>query len=82
VFLDLTYVGRLVRPGGVVIVDDYQLPAVAWAVSFFRRNLEWVLEEVSPHDALHQWAVLRTSSFVDTRPFDFFVPFAPQADQA
>ena len=77
VFLDLVYLGCLVRPGGVVFVDDYQLPAVAWAVSFFQTNLGWTLEEVSPVDTLHQWAVLRTSALPDTRPFDFFVPFAP-----
>jgi predicted O-methyltransferase YrrM len=34
VFLDLVFLGRLVRMGGIVFVDDYQLPAVARAVSF------------------------------------------------
>src|SRR5215211_7547844 len=29
VFLDLVFLGRLLRPGGIVFVDDYQLPAVA-----------------------------------------------------
>jgi predicted O-methyltransferase YrrM len=75
VFVDLFYLGRLVQPGGVVFVDDYQLPAVTRAASFFVRNLGWTLEEVSAWDDVHQWAVLRTSALPDTRPFDFYVDF-------
>jgi predicted O-methyltransferase YrrM len=75
VFLDLVYLGRLLRPGAVVFLDDYQLPAVARAASFFLRNLAWTLEEVSPADALHQWAVLRTARTADERRFDVYVEF-------
>jgi len=75
VFVDLVYLGRLVRPGGIVFLDDYQLPAVARAASFFATNLGWTLEEVSTADAHHQWAVLRTSAVPDTRPFDYYVDF-------
>jgi predicted O-methyltransferase YrrM len=74
-FVDLFFVGRLLRPGGIVFVDDHQLPAIARAVSFFVGNLEWVVEELSPGDPHHQWIVLRTSASPDTRPFDFFVDF-------
>ena len=75
IFVDLVYLGRLVRPGGIVFLDDYQLPAVARAVSFFAGNLGWTLEEVSAADGIHQWAVLRTSAVPDTRPFDYYVDF-------
>jgi len=75
VFVDLFYLGRLVRPGGIVFLDDYQLPAVARAASFFLTNVGWSLEEVSAWDDLHRWAVLRTSAIPDTRPFDFYVDF-------
>jgi predicted O-methyltransferase YrrM len=75
VFVDLFYLGRLVRPGGIVFLDDYQLPAVARASSFFLTNLGWTLEEVSAPDDLHRWAVLRTSVVPDARPFDHFVDF-------
>ena len=75
VFLDLVYLGRLVRAGGIVFADDYQLPAVARAVSFCVTNLRWTLEEVSAADDLHRWAVLRTSAVADTRPFDYYVDF-------
>jgi len=75
VFVDLFFLGRLVRPGGIVFVDDYQLLAVTRAASFFVRNLGWTLEEVSAWDDLHRCAVLRTSAVPDTRPFDHFVDF-------
>ena len=75
VFVDLVYLGRLIRPGGVVFVDDYQLPAVARATSFFVANVGWTVEQVSAADELHQWAVLRTSPVADTRRFDDFVDF-------
>jgi predicted O-methyltransferase YrrM len=75
IFLDLVYLGRLLGPGAIVFVDDYQLPAVARAASFCVTNLGWRLEAVSPADELHQWAVLRTSALPDTRPFDHYVEF-------
>jgi predicted O-methyltransferase YrrM len=75
VFLDLVYLGRLLRPGAIVLVDDYQLPAIARAASFCSTNLGWTLEDVSPVDELHQWAVLRTPAVPDTRSFDDYVDF-------
>jgi predicted O-methyltransferase YrrM len=75
VFLDLVYLGRLLTPGGIVFLDDYQLPAVARAASFCLTNLGWSLEDVSTADDRHHWAVLRTSAEPDSRPFDYFVDF-------
>lgn len=75
VFLDLIYLGRLIRAGGILFIDDYQLPAVARAASFCTTNLGWTLEETSTNDELHHWAVLRTSRVPDTRPFDHHVDF-------
>jgi predicted O-methyltransferase YrrM len=75
IFVDLFFLGHLVRPGGIVVLDDYQLPAAARATSFFATNLDWTLEEVSATDGNHQWAVLRTSAAPDTRPFDYYVDF-------
>lgn len=75
VFLDLIYLGRLVRPGGIIFVDDYQLPAIARAVSFCLTNLGWTLEDVSRSDENHNWAVLRTARDPIPRPFPHFVDF-------
>jgi predicted O-methyltransferase YrrM len=75
VFVDLVYLGKLVRPGGVVFIDDYHLPGIARAVSFFVSNLGWTLEEVSTAEDRHHWAVLRTSRLPDERDYDYFVEF-------
>ena len=75
VFLDLVYLGRLVRGGGIIFLDDYQRPGVARAVSFCVTNLDWMVEKVSPADAHHQWAVLRTPARRRERAFDYFVDF-------
>ena len=75
VFLDLVYLGRLVRAGGIVIVDDHQLPSVARAVSFCTTNLGWTLEEVSRDDEQHGWAALRTAAVPIERAFDHYVEF-------
>jgi predicted O-methyltransferase YrrM len=75
VFLDLIYLGQILRPRGALFVDDYQLPAVARAASFCVANLDWAAEESSTTDALHHWVVLRTPAEPRTRSFDHFVDF-------
>ncbi len=75
VFLDLYYLGHLVRKGGVIILDDYDLPGIERAAAFFIKNLDWTIEETSPSDGEHQWVVLRTSEDEDTRDFRYFVEF-------
>ncbi len=74
-FVDLFNLARLLHPGAIVFLDDYHLPAVARAASFFMANRGWTLEEVSTAHERHHWAVLRTSPEPDTRPFDYFVDF-------
>src|ERR687896_1137976 len=44
VFLDVYYMARLVRPGGLVVVDDMWMPAVRMAVAYVERNLDATLE--------------------------------------
>lgn len=41
VFVDLYYLRKLVRPGGVVVLDDHWAPSVRTAVRYFERNLGW-----------------------------------------
>jgi predicted O-methyltransferase YrrM len=41
VFVDLFYLRELVRPGGLVILDDCSYPAVATAVRYFEVNTGW-----------------------------------------
>lgn len=75
VFVDLYYLGRLVRPGSIIFLDDYQLPGVARAAAFFTANLGWATEQVSTTEDRHHWAVLRTSAEPDTRPYDYLADF-------
>jgi predicted O-methyltransferase YrrM len=76
VFLDLVYAGRLLNPGGIVFVDDMQLPAVARAVSFCVSNLGWRVEDEGGEGDEHEWVVLRTGSpKAFERPFRDFVDF-------
>jgi predicted O-methyltransferase YrrM len=44
VFLDLYFMTRLVKPGGLVVVDDMWMPAVRTAVAYVERNLAATLE--------------------------------------
>ncbi len=75
VFVDLYYLGRLVRKGGVVFLDDYDLPGIGRAAAFYINNLGWKVEETSPPDDAHAWLVLRTPEGEDTRDFRYFAEF-------
>jgi predicted O-methyltransferase YrrM len=75
VFLDLIYSGRLLDEGGMIFVDDVQLPGVRRAVDFCVANLGWVREDGGEEGA-HEWLVLRVgSSDVFERPFAGFIDF-------
>jgi predicted O-methyltransferase YrrM len=75
VFVDLVLLANVVTSGGIMFLDDYQLPSIRRAVSFFVTNRGWTLEETGEAGAEHHWAVLRTSTEPDTRPFDHFIEF-------
>lgn len=75
VFVDLVYLGRLVRAGGVILLDDYQLPAVAKAVAFATSNLGWSVEEEGQAGTDHAWVVLRTADPPHRRDYREFVDF-------
>lgn len=41
VFVDLYFLRKLVRPGGLVVLDDYGWPSVATAARYYEINLGW-----------------------------------------
>ena len=41
VFVDLYFLRKLVRPGGLIILDDAAWPSVATALRYFDLNLGW-----------------------------------------
>jgi predicted O-methyltransferase YrrM len=75
VFLDLIYSGRLLKEGGIIFIDDTQLPGVRRAVDFCVANLGWVSED-GGKEGVHEWIVLRTGpGDVFLRSFTEFVDF-------
>jgi predicted O-methyltransferase YrrM len=76
VFCDLFYAGRLLREGGIVFVDDTQLPGVRRAVDFFLANLGWTIEDEGAEGEIHEWLVVRRGpSEAFSRPFSEFLDF-------
>jgi predicted O-methyltransferase YrrM len=47
VFVDLYFLRRLVRPGGLVVLDDASFPSVAAALRYFDQNLGWKPVEIA-----------------------------------
>ena len=41
VFVDLHFLGQIVRPGGIVLLDDVWWPSVGAAAAYFETNLGW-----------------------------------------
>lgn len=46
VFVDLYYLRKLVRPAGLIILDDTQFPSVATALRYYDRNMGWTPVEL------------------------------------
>src|ERR671915_954234 len=60
VFLDLYLMTRLMRPGGLVVVDDMWMPAVRTAMAYVERNLGATLEPEALQNAF-RWRKRRLS---------------------
>jgi hypothetical protein len=41
VFLDLYYLRKIVRPGGLIVLDDSDRPSVRTAAHYYEQNLGW-----------------------------------------
>ena len=41
IFVDLYFLRKIVRPGGMIIIDDDWTPSVRTAVRYYERNLGW-----------------------------------------
>jgi predicted O-methyltransferase YrrM len=90
-FVDIYFSTRLVRPGGLIVVDDMWMPAVRLAVAYFEANLGLeLLPDAGP--AAFRWrprrrlakgvregdgemAVLRVPDPPPDRPWDHFTDF-------
>jgi predicted O-methyltransferase YrrM len=73
VFVDLYYVQEIVRPGGLVVVDDCDRPSVATAVRYFVLNAGWQPEPTGRPPRLEAY---RLPAVPVERRFEDFKPFA------
>lgn len=74
-FVDLLFGTRLVRPGGVLLVDDVWMPSVRAAIDYFTTNVGLVHEVEGPAGAAHTFAVLRVPEALPGRNWDHYIPF-------
>ena len=74
VFVDLYFLREIVRPGGLLVLDDCQWPSVATAVRYFELNTGWVPAPIG------RATRLRAFRLPDPRvepAFEDFKPFQP-----
>ena len=73
VFVDLAFLRELVRPGGLIVLDDCDWPSVATAVRYFERNTGW---QAQPIDRPSRLRALRLPDPPVEPSFEDFQPFA------
>ena len=72
VFVDLYFLRDLVRPGGLVILDDCQWPSVGTAVNYYVVNGGWIAEPVKEPTRLRAFRLPEppcNPNFESFRPF-------------
>ena len=75
-FIDLFFALRLVKPGGLVAIDDVWMPAVQHAVRYATTNLGATQETRADLPESKRFALLRAPMDPPKRAWDHFVPFA------
>jgi predicted O-methyltransferase YrrM len=88
VFVDLYFLRKIVRPGGLIVLDDDWTPSVRTAVRYYERNLGWtVLPDAFADgtfctigrdpaaEALPRCRALRLPNRLFEPPFEDFHPF-------
>ncbi len=75
VFSDILHARRLIREGGLIVVDDAWMPSVRKCIAFFR-SARLVVEEPSPgQPAADRFFLLRVDPAGEDRPWDHFAEF-------
>lgn len=70
VFVDLYFLRKLVRPGGLIVLDDTAWPSVAAALRYFDLNLGWKPVDVGGRLTARRLPDERFEpNFTDFRPF-------------
>jgi predicted O-methyltransferase YrrM len=70
VFVDLYFLRKLVRPGGLIILDDAAWPSVATALRYFDLNLGWRPVAIAGRLTARRVPEVRLEpDFTDFKPF-------------
>jgi len=72
VFVDLCFLREIVRPGGLIVLDDCDWPSVATAVRYFELNTGWTPQPIGPPTRLRAF---RLPSLQVEPTFEEFKPF-------
>jgi predicted O-methyltransferase YrrM len=72
VFVDLYFLREIIRPGGLIVLDDCQWPSVATAVRYFELNTDWHQQPIGRPTRLRAIRLPNTRS---DPPFPRFTPF-------
>jgi predicted O-methyltransferase YrrM len=73
VFVDLFYLRELVRPGGLIVLDDCAWPSVATAVRYFELNTGWESQTIPAPTRLRAFRLPDPRvepAFESFKPFD------------
>lgn len=76
VFVDLFFLRWLVRPGGLVVLDDCEWPSVAAAARYFELNAGWTCIPIARPARLRAYRLPPTLEEPDFREF---VPFIQES---
>jgi len=79
VMLDILNALRLVRPGGLVVVDDHWMPAVQMALAFVHSNGMGELDLYDPQGPGKRFVGVRRPQAPDTRAWDHYVDFSRES---
>jgi predicted O-methyltransferase YrrM len=88
VFVDLYFLRKIVRPGGLIVMDDDWTPSVRTAVRYYEQNLGWTaipdafasgtlrtIGDDPAAEAVARCRALRLPNSLVEPPFDQFHPF-------
>jgi len=73
VFVDLCFLREIVRPGGLIVLDDCGWPSVATAVRYFELNTGWTPQTIVPPTRLRAFRLPNPPfepAFEDFKPFN------------
>jgi predicted O-methyltransferase YrrM len=78
VFVDLYFLRKIVRPGGLIVLDDDWTPSVRTAIRYYERNLGWTAitaTQWTMREGVPRCRALRLPDEVSEPSFEDFHPF-------